>query len=58
MRVEPAEDDDRLEDVSGTGPHPPRANEHEAIFSLSLWISQSQATETYIVHHSSWSFYH
>ena len=53
MRVEPAEDDDRLEDVSGTGPHPPRANEHEAIFSLSLRISQSQANETYIVHHSS-----
>ena len=49
MRVEPAEDDDRLEDVSDTGPHPPRANEHEAIISLSLRISQSQPTETSIV---------
>ena len=49
IRVEPAEDDDRLEDVSGTGPHPPRANEHEAIISLSLRISQSQPTETSIV---------
>ena len=37
--MEPAEDDDRLEDVSDVGPHPPRANEHEAILSLSLGIT-------------------